>query len=272
MRCKNVASEVEMELAPIKVWSPRWAKGAARVENGEIVLDEDRAIGYGFGSPEESERVAFDLAALSRHLGDETAVLRFARRWGLLWHGAEELGSGKCREPLHAWWVEATLLNQVGVFYQTLLDSRRHGSAKPIQDFLRRSGGIGFPSLSPASTHFDQDYIAAASVMLQNMINEGLNAGPNVNPQAGTGTRRCWWGLEAISPGEFRLAQFPPDLLSRAYSAFATLIGTSVETRFCPVCGKQFRPKSKRGVACCEAHQSTFRSWRKRGDPRADGS
>lgn len=253
-----------MELAPIEVRGLRWARGSAQVENGEIVVDEDRATAYGFESPAESERMAFDLASLSRRMGDETVVLTFARRWGLLWHGADDLGSGKCRESLHEWWVEASLLNQVGVFYQTIVDSKREGSVKPIQDFLRRSGGIGFPSLSPSSVQFDQDYIGIASVMLQGMINTGLNAGPNVIPQERTGKQRCWWGLEAIGPGDFRLAQFPPDLLSRAYSAFATLIGTNAETRFCPVCNKQFRPKPRQGACCSTTCTNTARSRRYR--------
>jgi hypothetical protein len=40
-----------MEVAPIRVWSPAWAKGPARIENGEIVLDEERADVYTFKSP-----------------------------------------------------------------------------------------------------------------------------------------------------------------------------------------------------------------------------
>jgi len=246
------------------VWSPRWVRGSAQIENGEIVLDGDRATTYAFGSPADSERMAFDLASLSRHIGDERAALGFARRWGLLWHGADDLGSGTCRESLHEWWVEAGVLNQVGVFYQTIVDSKRDGSTKPIRDFLHRSGGSGFPYLSPDTVHFDRDYIRAASLMLQGMINEGLNGGPNVNPQERTEKQRCWWGLEAIGPGEFRLAQFPPDLLSRAYSAFATLIGTNVETRFCPVCGKQFRARPRQGACCSTTCTNTARSRRYR--------
>lgn len=51
-----------MEFAPIQMLSPVW--GRARVEDGEIVLDEDRAERYGFATLEETEQMAFDLAAL----------------------------------------------------------------------------------------------------------------------------------------------------------------------------------------------------------------
>ena len=77
-----------MEFVPIRMLSPAWARGRARVEHGEIVLDGDRADRYGFERPEESERMAFDLAALS--YGDEKAAVSFAGRWGLLWHGADD--------------------------------------------------------------------------------------------------------------------------------------------------------------------------------------
>jgi hypothetical protein len=96
------------------------------------------------------------------------------------------------------------------------------------------------------------------------MINDGLYAGPNEIPPSHTGKRRCWWGLVAVGPGEFRLTQYPPDLLSRAYSAFATLIANNVATRPCKVCGKLFRPKTQRSLAC-EEHVNTYRSRRNRG-------
>jgi hypothetical protein len=255
-----------MEIAPVTVLSPVWARGRARVENGQIILDEARAEEYGFENPEASERMAFDLAALSRHqgdenLGDEKQVVSFVRRYGLLWHGADDLGSGECRESVQDWWVETGRLNFVGFFYQTLMESNRGGSAKPIQELIRRSGGIGFPSLSPSSKDFDQAYIWAASLILRDMINDGLNAGPNEIPPSRTGKQRCWWGLATVGPGEFRLAQYPPDLLSRAYAAFSVLIGNRVETRSCRVCGKLFRPKTRRSVAC-EEHVDTYRSQR----------
>jgi len=266
-RYKTVALEVGLELIPVRTLSPGWAKGRARVQNGELVLDEGRAVDYIFHSPEESERMAFDLAALSSHIGDETAAekeaVSFAGRWGLLWHGADDLGSGKCRESLQDWLIEAERLNEAGVLYQSILASKRDGSAEAIQNFLRRRG-LGFPSLSPGSEHFDQNYIYAASHMLQSMINEGLTAGPTEVAQARTRRRRCWWGLSAVGPGEFQLTQYPPDLLSRAYSAFGVLIANTVETRSCRVCGKLFRPKPRQGDCCSESCSSTHRGRRRR--------
>ena len=256
-----------MEVAPIRVLSSEWARGPTRIENGEIVLDKERAEVYTSKSPEDSERMAFDLAALSRQGATEGDAVGFAVRYGLLWHGADDVGGGGCREPLQEWWIEAGRLNLVGALYQAIMDSRRDGSEKPVQNLLRRSAAIGFPFLRAEGEDYVKNYIAGASVILQDMINDGLNAGLNEIPPSRAGKRRCWWGLAAVGPGEFRLAQYPPDLLSRAYSAFAALIANNVPTRSCKVCGKLFRPKTRRSVAC-EEHVSTNRSrrWREDGE------
>jgi hypothetical protein len=254
-----------MEFAPVRVLGRVWARGRAQIEDGEIVLGKDRAMVYGFGTPEESERMALDLTALP--YGDEKAVVGFAGRWGLLWHGADDLGSGECRESLQDWWVEAGRLRFVADMYATIQDAKRKDSAKPIQDFIRGRGGIGFPSLSPGSDNFDERYIDGAGYILEGIINDGLNAGPNEEPGR-EGGRRCWWGLEAAGAGEFRLTQYTPDLLSRAYSAFALLIANKVEIRPCKVCQRPFRPKTKRSWACDE-HVNTYRSQRNRKKPEA---
>jgi hypothetical protein len=259
-----------MEVAPIRVLSPEWARGPARIENGEIILDEERAEVYAFGSPQDSERMALDLAALLRQGAAQRDAVGFADRYGLLWHGADDLGSGECREPLEEWWIEAGRLNLVGALYQAIMDSKRDGSEKPVQNLLRRSAAMGFPSLRSESGNYVQSYIAGASIILQDIVNDGLYAGPNEIPPSHTGKRKCWWGLAAVGPGEFRLTQYPPDLLSRAYSAFAALIANNVPTRSCKVCGKLFRPKSRRSEACDE-HVSTYRSRRWREDNESGG-
>jgi len=251
-----------MEITPIRVEGLSWARGPARIEHGTIILDRARAEEYEFLNPELSERMAFELAGLPWHRRDEREVVRFVRRYGLLSHSADDLKRGEDRESLEDWWREATTLHFVGAFYQNLMDSKRSGRAKAIQDFLRQFG-YGFRYLKSEAADFDQAYIIEASVMLANLINTGMHG-----RRSG---ERCEWGLNAIGPGEFRLTQHPPDLISRAYAAFATLIAGQVETRFCPVCGKQFRPKPRQGECCSPAHQSTYRGWRKRGDPRAAG-
>jgi hypothetical protein len=254
-----------MEFVPIRMLSPVWARGRARVEDREIVLDEDRAERYGFATLEETEQMAFDLAALP--YGDDKAAVGFVGRWGLLWHGADHLGSGACRESLEDCWVESGRLLFAAEMYMTIQEAKDKDSAKPIQDSIRRSGGIGFPSLSPWSKHFVDDYIDGASIILQGIINDGLNEGPNEEPGR-KGGQRCWWGLQTVGAGKFRLEQYPPDLLSRAYSAFALVIANEVEVRPCKVCQRPFRPPTKRSWACKD-HVNTYRSQRNRANPES---
>jgi hypothetical protein len=257
-----------MDIAPIRVPSPTWARGRAWIEDDQIVLDKGRTKVYdvyGFESPRDSERMAFDLTSLAGTQQDERKIVSFVMRWGLLWHGEEDLDKGECRETLQDWWTEAARLWFVGALYTHLMDSKDEGSATTVQKFLRRFG-FGFPSLPPTHIDFDNRYITGASKMIQDLINEGLNAGSNQEPQSAKGKRRCWWGLAAGGPGDFVLIQYPPDLLTRAYSAFAWLIANNVETRICPVCNSLFRPKPRQGVCCSPAHQSTYRARKSRAD------
>lgn len=244
-----------MKIAPIQVVGLKWIRGRASTKDGEVILDKDRAEEYEFLNAEASEKMAFELAVLPFHTKDEKEVKSFVGRYGLLSHGAEDIQRGENRESLDDWWREVMALSFVGSFYQTLQDSKASGSAKKIQGFLR-THRWGFEYLRPEAADFDEAYMVEASILLANLINAGLHGRREEH--------RCVWGLNATGPGTFMLMQHPPDLVSRAYAAFATLIANSVETRSCIVCGMLFRPKSKRGVAC-EAHQSTYRSRKSRG-------
>jgi hypothetical protein len=269
---KRCILEAGMKIAPVSVVGTQtWANGRARVENGEIVLERGRAKRYEFRKPEDSERMAFDLAALVLHARDEREAVSFVGRYGLLWHGWEDLKeSGECRESLDDWWREAGRLYFASALYVNLWRSKHDKSAKEVQNFLRQYG-YGFRGLASDDKDFDNNYITEASHVLEVLVNDGLNAGPNGEPGAPKRRQRARWALETIGPGEFRLTYYTPDLLSRAYSAFSTLIAGNVETRFCRVCRKQFRPKTQRSEAC-DDHLGTLRSWRSRGDPRAEST
>jgi hypothetical protein len=155
----------------------------------------------------------------------------------------------------------------VGAFYDALAKSKREDSAKPVQNFLRKFGR-GFPALPATHKDFDNLYMKSASVMIEELINDGLNAGPNRNPQSRQGKRRTWWGLKAVGPGDFALLQYPPDLVSRAYSAFAWLIANDVETRICEVCYKPFTPTPRqKSDACSQTCRNTLKSRKLRATP-----
>jgi hypothetical protein len=64
-----------------------------------------------------------------------------------------------------------------------------------VQNFLRQVCH-GFPLLPPTHKNFDNLYMECASILIEWFINEGLDGGPNRNPQSRQGKRRTWWGLK----------------------------------------------------------------------------
>src|SRR5215203_2970310 len=120
------------------VQHPMWAKGPTSVEDNEVILDESRAERYGLNEPEQVERMAFDLAAMAFHGSgrDPQQVVAFVRRYGLLWHGADEIGSGSCRESLSDWWHEAEKLSTLLITSVRLGEAIREGSATPVRRHL----------------------------------------------------------------------------------------------------------------------------------------
>ena len=73
-----------------------WVRGPARIADGEVILDEDRAERY---TPHSIDQAIFELAAAS----DYQDLRAFVRRYGLLWHGPDSLGTGECRESVSNW-------------------------------------------------------------------------------------------------------------------------------------------------------------------------
>src|SRR5215216_6435593 len=84
----------------IRPW-PKWTRGEARIDGGEIVLEAARARPYDFLEPDHYKTLLPDLAALHDFkLQDPVA---FARDHGFLWHGPVDFTTGSCRESLHKW-------------------------------------------------------------------------------------------------------------------------------------------------------------------------
>ncbi len=106
---------------------PRWARGPARIVGDEIVLDENRAELYHLG---EAMYVEFALEDLDEDYPQ--SAVAFARKYGLLWHGAEYLGTGECRERLSDWWDVAYELHFVLTLYRGVQESLRAGTVEPL--------------------------------------------------------------------------------------------------------------------------------------------
>ena len=212
-----------VEVGITLVQHPMWARGPAFVEDNEVVLDESRAERYFLNKPEQVERMAFDLAAMAFHRSgrDPQQAVAFVRRYGLLRHGADEVGSGSCRESLDDWWHEAEKLSTLLLTSVKLGEARRKGSADPVRKYFEELG-IGFEN--------DEAHVMAATTSAARLINQGM--------------QDTQWGMSVIEPGELRLTHYPPDLVSAAYANLGALISKKVEFKECPGCGRVFQPKS----------------------------
>ena len=223
--------------------TPTWLKGPAEIAGGYVVLNREHAEEYHLRGA-SAENMAFELSALA--LPDPTdwgafedSVRRFVRRYGLLWHGADNKAS-EFKESPNVWLGESLVLGFVGSLYQKITravaEGIAQGSASPVKGLLNQYD-IYFPKVRSEDPLFDHRYILEATLWLQNQLNNGMQGRNGV---------RCEWGVVATSPGELSLMQRPPDLLSHAYSTFAVLMANKAPLKTCPGCGRLFVPKDIR--------------------------
>lgn len=227
---------------------PYWARGPARVEDGYVVLDEGRATPYYIFEPPD---LLFDLLNVYQPGGLEASdVTGFVRRYGLLYHGEVDLGSGECRESLETWQDELESLNLVTRLYIDLVESKKNGPTETMREVF----SVVEDSDDPAPT--DEEYLQAVSVALAEWITEGMQ-----DTKAGL-VSTVGLNTQPRGPTTFLLSQLPPNLVAAAYSQFALLIANKALLATCPGCGRMFHPKSGKQRYCTPSCASTSR-WRR---------
>ena len=234
---------VSQEQGNIEPWVgfPEWVRGPSHVVNGEIILDENRAERY---VPDFLDRALFELAAAS----DYQDFRAFVRRYGLLWHGANFLGTGECRESVSEWQQAAHEANLMILLYKKLKEAERSSSAAPL-----RSLPIIWQGLPETST--DEDYLKKSSMVLAGLINNHVAQYPMVLIPA--------FKFEAKAPpGEFVFDRQPPNLHKALYTDLATMIGQRAELKECVGCGRFFHSESGKQKYCTKSCASTSR-WRR---------
>jgi hypothetical protein len=230
---------------------PFWARGPARIEGDEIVMYEAMAQEYYLFEPTD---LMFDLADLAADPAnpDSHGALAFVRTYGLLWHGKEDLGSGKCRESLSDWWRESYTFAVTADLYVRLKDSVQSGTAEPL-----RTGPINYSAFEDDEiTRDDEALMEFSSLLLAEMISlrlEGCNLGIASS-----------FGLDVPrrEPLTFLLSQNPPNLVSAAYAQLAMAIVNRAPMQNCPGCGRMFIPTSGKQKYHSKSCASTSR-WRK---------
>jgi hypothetical protein len=196
---------VSQEQGGIVAWVgfPEWVRGPARIADGEVVLDEARAERY---TPHDIDQAIFELATAR----DYQDLRAFVRRYGLLWHGPDSLGTEECRESLSDWQIAAHEAATVILLYMRLRETARTGSADPV-----RSLNMTWEDVR--KTPNDEDYLKQVSMRLSGLVNNHVARYPTVLIPA-----YCF--EDEADVGQFVFGHQPPSLHAALYTTFATLI------------------------------------------------
>jgi hypothetical protein len=229
-----------------------WVRGPARIDdhNCEIILDEDRAERYMLY---QNSGLLFDLAGLADGDNRPRAMLAFVRRYGLLGHSAQNLGSGQCRESLEVWFETIDYLRFAMALYQSLRESVRIGSTIPLRKFDRMMSSDVVKQLT------DEIRLSVAHKAVVDIISGAL-----VGCRIGLGPTAI--DREDFVPGTFALSILPSTLSGAAWAELAYIVGTRAEIRTCPGCGRYFAPESGKQKYCTKSCASTSRwhRWKER--------
>jgi hypothetical protein len=231
---------------------PQWARGPARIDGEEVVLDEEKAEPYYIFEPRD---LIFDLAdvAAAWMTREYRVIQAFVRRYGLLWHGAEHLGTGACREPVSRWWDEAAEMYWIMDLYARLRESVAIGSADPLHGAV-----ANFAQACEPIPVKDEDLMDCASLLLAEVVSrklEGCTLGIASSVQLDVAPK---------GPGIFLLSQRPPSLVAAAYVHLAQAMVNRAPVQECPGCGRMFiltSGKQKYHSKSC-ASNSRWRRWK----------
>ena len=215
------------------VAAPGWARGLARVDGEDVVLDMDGAERY---SAAEFSGLEFALAAIR----EPHEILGFVRRYGMLWHGPEN--TGECREPVSHWLQEAIafeLAMDLAVAIQDAVDGDVEAKAQLRSNWLVIPWRLDFP---PGS--FDSDEILKiASIVLARTIERGL----------GDTVRQRFVAASEVGhggPGTYMWLSQVETLLGYAYHELASAIDERIPIASCEECGRRFAVQHGRQRFC----------------------
>lgn len=186
---------------------------------------------------------------------DAQKVVPFVRRYGLLWHGAEDLGTGRCRESLAKWQEEVAELALCINLFVILQESVEEGSAEPLRD-----AGIDPARIFKVKPSNDREFMGQMSVFLAEVMCDKLE-----DCTLGV-TSSIALDVRPRGPSTFLLLQKPPNLTAAAYAQRALYIVNRAPIKECPGCGRMFIPESgkqKYHSPSC-ASTSRWRRWKEK--------
>lgn len=228
-----------------------WARGEARLDGDDIVLDGAAAEEYAAFNHEHAGRLLFDLANLAKlgeisevedpntllidavRITDTGCALEFAKTHGLLWHGPGQAGRGEVRESLKDWYIAGLELSRSTTSYMNIRrwqeDPKKR--AEPVGSYMRLMRDAGYLERI-AIPEDDNELLEWASAQLAENISRGM---------AG-----CTPILDKVGAGEFVLGNDPGSLVGAAYRQLAVLVSRKGIVRECRECGELFPPTDPR--------------------------
>jgi hypothetical protein len=201
----------------------------------------------------EHRDLMFDLAGVAAgwRTRDVRGILAFVRRYGLLRHGAEQLGTGNCREPVSAWRDEAARMYWIMDLYVRLKEAEARDSAAPLRGAI-----ADFAQACEPKPVNDEELMDCASMLLAEVVSgklEGCTLGIASSVQL---------DVAPNGPGIFLLSQRPPNLVAAAYGQLAQAMVSRAPMQECPGCGRIFIPESGKQKYHSKSCASTSR-WRR---------
>jgi hypothetical protein len=253
---------MKTESASFSPYGPEWIRGPASIEGGEVRLDRKRVEKYRIS---ETHDLLFSLASMDK--GSPEDVKAFVRRYGLLWHGPDELG-GELRESLRGWVRVGTELVETMKFSTDLADAERTGSIELLRDsssltLSRLYKEVLLPMKQKGNSL--EDLVGAASEALARHLDEKLQG-------SRLGVRSAW--RENMRPhyGKLILDYHPKDLVTAAYAELAMLLVERRELENCLGCGRRFLPKSGKQKYCERSCSERTRQRKRRRQQSAQNS
>lgn len=216
--------------------APEWLRGPARLDDGFVVLDIERATPY---QPQAEPDLLFALAGIRR----PTDALPFVKDYGLLRHGPD---ADSYREPFSDW--ERIALELSG--YMSAYDDIRR-AALGDAEALERLRILVEDGVSDALAELlesmeggtaDERLIETVNLFVAVGITNGLR-GVEVGLTPATA-----WGAGPV--GSLVFSPQPPDLVGLAYHQLALLTVSQAPMSRCPECGRIFAPRGKKQRFC----------------------
>jgi hypothetical protein len=241
-----------------------WLRGLARIEAGEIILDEDRAEEYEHGVVFHHPDILFDLTGVR----EPADALGFVRRYGLLWHGADD--EPEHRESFADW---RRLIERVNAVLELYAITQEAGAGN-LEGIARLRGAreataYGVRLLADKADAADKEVISAFIARLASHdLADSLDSHRQlIGMEISLGLQHSGTTYE-VFPTEsgFVWMAHADNLEGYVWHQIASIVTEQQTLKTCDECGRFFEQKDARQRFCTSqcAGRARHRRWREK--------